>query len=893
MKSAEIRSTFLNFFKKNDHTIVHSSSLVPQNDPTLMFANSGMVQFKNVFTGKEKLNYKRAVTAQKCVRAGGKHNDLENVGYTARHHTFFEMLGNFSFGDYFKDIAIELAWKLITDEFGLDKNKLLVTVFDQDEEAFNLWKKIAGLPENKIIKISTSDNFWSMGETGPCGPCSEIFYDHGEDYIGGPPGSDNEDGDRFIEIWNLVFMQYEQVTKKLREDLPKPSIDTGMGLERMTALLQNTNDNYASDIFQPIVEKSIELTNSEKSINSASHRVIADHLRSASFLIGDGVLPSNEGRGYVLRRIMRRGMRHAHSLGNIEPIFHKIFPILLSTMKDAYPELERAKDLISNTLLNEETKFKKTIDNGLKILEDEIQNTINNIFSGEVAFKLYDTYGFPLDLTQDYLKNKNINVDTSTFEKNMLQQKDRARKSWRGTGDIGDSKIWFEVIRDLESTEFVGYDQEKSESIIKKIIFNNKNVQNINIGDEGVIILNQTPFYGESGGQIGDKGSLYSDKFVFAVSNTTKIFGSFFLHWGKVVKGTGNIGDQVTASINAKKRNLIRNNHSATHLLHESLRQILGNHVTQKGSLVNDEKLRFDFSHNDPIDNIDLEKIEKIVNKIILQKSSVTTEILNQQSAIDEGAIALFGEKYEDEVRVITMGTNSDNYFFSKELCGGTHVKNTGDIKKFKITSQSSVASGIRRLEAVTNIGVDNYKSDQLIKEKEKNNQIENEINKYLNLIKKTAPEKIIKISNDTKLNDQLKDIKNIYNDIQQNADISENIKNVKVEKVGNYNLIYLLANKYPSKSFKLFIDEQKKSHPNDSIIILVSCDGTKVSIIVGITEDLTSKFDATNFVKLASAIVGGKGGGGRKDLAQAGGNKPENVDKIYVEIKNEILKLV
>ena len=447
MKSKEIRNIFLNFFEKNNHKIIHSSSLVPQNDPTLMFANSGMVQFKNVFTGKEKLNYKRAVSAQKCVRAGGKHNDLENVGYTARHHTFFEMLGNFSFGDYFKDIAIELAWKLITNEFGLAKDKLLVTVFDQDEEAFNLWKKIAGLPESKIIKISTSDNFWSMGETGPCGPCSEIFYDHGEKYQGGPPGSDNEDGDRFIEIWNLVFMQYEQVTKKLREDLPKPSIDTGMGLERITALLQNTNDNYASDIFQPIVEKSIELTNSEKLINSASHRVIADHLRSASFLISDGVLPSNEGRGYVLRRIMRRGMRHAHSLGNIEPIFHKIFPILLNAMKEAYPELERAKDLISNTLLNEETKFKKTIDNGLKILEDEIQNTINNVFSGEVAFKLYDTYGFPLDLTQDYLKNKNINVDTSTFEKNMLQQKERARKSWSGTGDIGDSKIWFDVIK--------------------------------------------------------------------------------------------------------------------------------------------------------------------------------------------------------------------------------------------------------------------------------------------------------------------------------------------------------------------------------------------------------------------------------------------------------------
>ena len=447
MKSSEIRETFLNYFKKNNHEIIHSSPLVPQNDPTLMFANSGMVQFKNVFTGKENRNYKRAVTAQKCVRAGGKHNDLENVGYTARHHTFFEMLGNFSFGDYFKDFAIELAWKLITLEFGIDKNKLLVTVFDQDEEAFNLWKKISGLSENKIIKINTSDNFWSMGETGPCGPCSEIFYDHGDTYSGGPPGSKNEDGDRFIEIWNLVFMQYEQISKELRENLPKPSIDTGMGLERVTALLQNTNDNYATDIFLPLINKSIDLTNSEKSVNSASHRVIADHLRSSSFLISDGVLPSNEGRGYVLRRIMRRGMRHAHSLGNTEPVFHKLFPTLLKEMKEAYPELERAKDLIIATLLNEETKFKQTIDNGLKILEDEIQNTKNNLFNGEVAFKLYDTYGFPLDLTQDYLKNKSINVDISTFESKMLEQKKRARKNWKGIGDVDDNSVWFEITK--------------------------------------------------------------------------------------------------------------------------------------------------------------------------------------------------------------------------------------------------------------------------------------------------------------------------------------------------------------------------------------------------------------------------------------------------------------
>ena len=891
MNSSDIRRVFLSYFKKNNHEIIHSSPLVPENDPTLMFTNSGMVQFKNVFTGKETRDYKRAVTAQKCVRAGGKHNDLENVGYTARHHTFFEMLGNFSFGDYFKDLAIELAWNLIVKEFGIDKNKLLVTVFDQDEEAFILWKKIAGLSENKILKISTSDNFWSMGETGPCGPCSEIFYDHGESYPGGPPGSENEEGDRFIEIWNLVFMQYEQISKDVREDLPQPSIDTGMGLERVTALLQNTNDDYATDIFSPLINKSIELTNSEEKVNSASHRVIADHLRSASFLISDGVLPSNEGRGYVLRRIMRRGMRHAHSLGNKEPIFHKIFPTLLQEMKDSYPELDRAKDLILNILLNEETKFKQTIDNGMKILEEEINNTQNNLFSGEIAFKLYDTYGFPLDLTQDYLRSKSITVDTVTFESKMLEQKERARKNWKGTGDISDHKIWFEVTQNLDPTEYIGYDHEKSESIIKKIIVNRAISNNISIGDQAIIILNQTPFYGESGGQIGDVGYLSNDNFSFKVTHTTKIFGNYFLHWGEVVEGKCSTEDHVTASINVEKRNLILNNHSSTHLLHASLRKVLGNHVSQKGSLVNSEKLRFDFSHNDVISEENLKKIESLVNNIIKQKSSVQIEIQDHKVAVNSGAIALFGEKYGDEVRVVTMGKDGDN-IFSRELCGGTHVQNTGVIEKFKIINQSSVASGIRRIEALTNISVDKFYRDYELKQKNIKIQLKEEIRKYIDLIKDINPHKIYNFNFEKNLDEQLKEIKKIYNDNKQNMDITKNKENIKIEKIGSYNLIYLLANNYPGKALKLFIDEQKKSHPKESIIVLVSTDKNKVSIIVGITEDLTNIYDATNIVKVASSIVGGKGVGGRKDLAQAGGNLPDNADKIYNEIKKEILKI-
>jgi alanyl-tRNA synthetase len=686
-------------------------------------------------------------------------------------------------------------------------------------------------------------------------------------------------------------MQYEQITKDIREDLPKPSIDTGMGLERVAALLQNTNDDYATDIFTPLINKSIELTNSDEKANSSSHRVIADHLRSASFLITDGVLPSNEGRGYVLRRIMRRGMRHAHSLGNKEPIFHKIFPTLLHEMKDSYPELNRAKDLILNILLNEEKKFKQTIDNGIKILEDEIKNTQNNLFSGEVAFKLYDTFGFPLDLTQDYLKNKKILVDVDSFNKKMEEQKKRARQSWKGTGDIEENKIWLEVTDKIKSTEFLGFEQSGSESIILSLISDNKSVDKLIKGEEGVIILNQTPFYGESGGQVGDNGYLQNENFKFNVNNTTKIFGNYFLHWGQVIKGSCNVGEVLEAYIDYNRRHLIKCNHSSTHLLHSALREVLGNHIFQKGSLVNDEKLRFDFSHNDMISEENLKKIELLVNKIIKQRSPVQIELQDHNEAVNSGAIALFGEKYGDEVRVVEMGKDRDN-FFSRELCGGTHVNNTGDIEKFKIINESSIASGIRRIEALTNISVNIFNRDQESKQKDFKMQIKKEINKYIDLIKIINPQKIYNIDLQENLEEQLKKIKKIYNDNKQNIDIAKNKENIKIEKIGNYNLIYLLSNNYPSKALKMFIDEQKKLHPKESIIVLVSTDQNKVSIIVGLTDDLTNIYDATNIVKVASTIVGGKGGGGRKDLAQAGGNIPDKADKIYNEIKKEVLKL-
>ena len=888
MNSSEIRSTFLNYFKKNGHEIVHSSPLVPHNDPTLMFANSGMVQFKNIFTGKEKRDYNRAVTSQKCVRAGGKHNDLENVGYTARHHTFFEMLGNFSFGDYFKDQAIEFAWNLITKEFKIEKEKLLVTVFSEDEDAYNFWKKIAGLSDDKIIKISTSDNFWSMGDTGPCGPCSEIFYDHGDKYPGGPPGSPDEDGDRFIEIWNLVFMQFEQISPSERINLPKPSIDTGMGLERISALLNNTNDNYNTDLFIPLIDKSRNLLNDESQLNSPSHRVIADHLRSSSFLIADGVTPSNEGRGYVLRRIMRRGMRHAHTLGNKETVFDKIFPTLLDIFKTAYPELMRAKDLIINTFINEETKFKETVEKGLKILEDEISVSSNKL-DGKIAFKLYDTYGFPLDLTQDYLKSKNVEVDVEIFNQMMKEQKERARKNWKGTGDQEDQKNWFKITENLGSTEFLGYDQTESESEITSIVKSDSKTDQLNEGENGIIILNQTPFYGESGGQVGDIGTIMFEHNTFEVNDTTKLFGSFYLHHGKVKKGKFKIGDSVTATIDSYKRQLIKCNHSSTHLLHASLRKILGNHVSQKGSLVNSEKLRFDFSHNEPITSDNIIKIENFVKKEITANSQIEIKTIDHQKALDEGATALFGEKYGDEVRVVSMGTVENNKIFSKELCGGTHVDQTGDILNFKIINQTSVASGIRRIEALTNIAVDEYNKQKIQLDNKTLKENLDRISTLISEIKEYDNNFDYSYDQNSDLTNNLKELKKLLDQKKQNKNKETSLQNIVTEKINDINFVYLLTENYPSKTLKQFVDDQKNKYQNKCASLIISKNDNKLSIVLGVTEDLTSNFDSSEVIKDVSKILGGKGGGGRKDMAQAGGISLENIDQAMDRIKTNL----
>ncbi|MGA9268051.1 MAG: alanine--tRNA ligase, partial [Rhodomicrobium sp.] len=705
----DIRGTFVDFFRKNGHEHVPSSPLVPRNDPTLMFTNAGMVQFKNVFTGMETLPYTRAVTAQKCVRAGGKHNDLDNVGYTARHHTFFEMLGNFSFGDYFKDLAIELAWKLVTKEFGLDKKRLLVTVFSEDEDAFSLWRKIAGLPEERIIRIPTSDNFWSMGETGPCGPCSEIFYDHGAEIPGGPPGGEDADGDRFVEIWNLVFMQYEQITKNDRQPLPKPSIDTGMGLERVAAVLQGVHNNYETDLFQAIIRASVEATGvPAEGPALPSHRVIADHLRASSFLIADGVLPSNEGRGYVLRRIMRRAMRHAHLLGAAEPLLYRLLPVLVHEMGQAYPELHRGQALISETLKIEEIRFRKTLERGLTLL-DEASGALKagDTLSGDVAFKLYDTYGFPLDLTQDALKARNVGVDVEQFNAAMAQQKAEARKAWAGSGEAATDKLWFDLLDQVGPTEFLGYETETAEGEVLALVKEGKPVKQLKKGDEGIVIVNQTPFYGESGGQVGDHGVIMAPKGVhFEVTDTQKKLGKVFAHVGVIEKGPLKVGDAVELHVNGSRRTAIRANHSATHLLHEALRETLGTHVTQKGSLVDPDKLRFDFSHPKPLSKEEIATIEDLANAVILRDSPVVTRLMAVDDAIAAGAMALFGEKYGEEVRVVSMGEASHDdkggRIFSVELCGGAHVRATGEIGLVKIVQEGAVAAGVRRIEALT-----------------------------------------------------------------------------------------------------------------------------------------------------------------------------------------------
>ena len=884
---SDVRKVFLEYFKNNNHQIVDSSNLVPNNDPTLMFTNSGMVQFKNVFTGLEKREYKTATTSQKCVRAGGKHNDLENVGYTPRHHTFFEMLGNFSFGDYFKEQAIIHAWNLLTKDFKLPKEKLSVTVFHEDEESFKLWKKIASLSDNKIIKIKTSDNFWSMGDTGPCGPCSEIFYDHGEKLKGGPPGSPDQDGDRFIEIWNLVFMQYEQISKDKRINLPKPSVDTGMGLERMTAVLQGTHDNYNIDHFKKIMNASADLLKSpinDKTI--ASHRVIADHLRASSFLIAEGILPSNEGRGYVLRRIMRRGMRHAHTLGGKEAIFYNLFDVLMNEMKQSYPELVRGKDLIVETLKNEEEKFSSLLERGIKILEENLDKVQNKIIPGEIAFKLYDTYGFPLDLTADILRTKDIKIDIKGFDKEMEKSKTLARANWKGSGDKSLEEKWFKIREELNPTEFLGYEFNKAEGVVLKISKGKDFINEAKENDEIELITNQTPFYGESGGQVGDQGEIKTSKCKIKIIDTQKKMGDLYVHVGKVITGSVKVGENVNLEINVNRRNDARAYHSATHLLHEALRRTLGKHVTQKGSLVSPEKLRFDFSHNKPIEKNEISKIENLVNDMVSKGSNVKTRIMTPKEAVNNGAIALFGEKYGDEVRVLSMGDEKNKYF-STELCGGTHVSNTSEIGRFKIISQSSISSGVRRVEAL--------RADQLV-EYEKNlkrtqSSKEDKLNEEIKKIKKVLQGLNIKpnYNNDLNISENLKNLTKQLDKANLKNIISDKSKNIiKDIKIIDFTLRYQIIKNLPSKELRTIIDSGKKDIKRGVLIAFSVLEG-KVGVSVGVTTDLTKKFDAVELVKIAASILGGKGGGGRKDFAQAGGVDETKVEVAYKAVLKKI----
>ena len=855
----DIRKVFLDFFGKNDHEIVSSSPLVPHNDPTLMFTNAGMVQFKNVFTGMETRDYSRAVTSQKCVRAGGKHNDLENVGHTARHHTFFEMLGNFSFGDYFKDDAIDMAWKLITQEYGIDKDRLLVTVYHTDDQAFDIWKKVAGLPDERIIRIPTSDNFWSMGDTGPCGPCSEIFYDHGDHIWGGPPGTPEEDGDRFVEIWNLVFMQYEQQDADTRVDLPKPSIDTGMGLERIAAVMQGTHDNYDIDLMRALIEASASETGTDPDgDHRVSHRVIADHLRASAFLIADGVLPSNEGRGYVLRRIMRRAMRHAHLIGAEEPVIYKLFPALQAKMSAAFPELNRAEALITETLKLEETRFKKTLDRGLKLLDDATGDMAEGgELDGETAFKLYDTYGFPLDLTQDALKAKNITVDEDGFNTAMEAQKAAARASWSGSGEAATEEVWFDLRDEVGATDFLGYKTEEAQGQITAIVKDGARVDEASEGDEIMVIANQTPFYGESGGQMGDVGMLEAEGVSVLITDTQKKLGDVHVHIGKVSVGTLKVGDEVTLSVDGANRAAIRANHSATHLLHAAMRAELGDHVTQKGSMVSSERLRFDVSHPKAVSAEELTNIELAVNGQVRTNTEVVTRLMAPEEAVEAGAMALFGEKYGDEVRVVSMGAQ-DNKDYSVELCGGTHVSRTGDIGLLKVVSEGAVASGVRRVEALTGAAAVEYLEAQ-----------EAALQSAANVLK-SSPADV-----PTRVQQLVDDRKKMEREI---ADLRKKLASgggsggaQETKDVGGVTFAPKLLEDVPGKELKGLADDIK-AQIKSGVVALVSVSDGKVSLVVGVTEDLTDKVNAVDLVRAGSAAVGGKGGGGRPDMAQAGG---------------------
>ncbi|OUS14677.1 alanine--tRNA ligase [Rhodospirillales bacterium 47_12_T64] len=861
----EIRRVFLDYFAKNGHTTVESSPLVPRNDPTLMFTNAGMVQFKNVFTGNEKRPYSKAATSQKCVRAGGKHNDLENVGYTTRHHTFFEMMGNFSFGDYFKDVAIEHAWNLITKEYGVPEEKLLVTVYSEDEEAAVLWRKIAGISDDRIIRIPTSDNFWSMGPTGPCGPCSEIFYDHGEGIFGGPPGSPDEDGDRFVEIWNLVFMQYEQIDENTRVDLPKPSIDTGMGLERITAILQGKHDNYDIDLLRTIIDASAHETGVDADGDDAiSHRVIADHLRSTAFLIADGVLPSNEGRGYVLRRIMRRAMRHMHKIGVKDPTVYKLVPSLVQMMGTAFPELTRAEALITETLKLEENRFGQTLDRGMGLLSGEADKIGDKgTLNGEVAFKLYDTYGFPLDLTQDVLRGQGQSVDVEGFNVAMEQQRAAARKAWSGSGDVATEKVWFELQERLGGTEFLGYDTETAEGQILAVLKDGEEVKSAKVGDQVMIITNQTPFYGESGGQQGDHGLLFSAEGVeVAIRDTQKKLGNVFVHIGEVVRGEINPGLALEMKVDVSRRSAIRAHHSATHLLHEALRRQLGTHVAQKGSLVAKERLRFDISHPKPLEAKDITVVETEVNEHIRKNAEVITRLMTPDEAIKEGAMALFGEKYGEEVRVVSMGgadSSTGSGYYSTELCGGTHVRRTGDIGFFKIVSESALASGVRRIEAVTGQAALEYVSTQ-----------ESQLSGAAAAIKASPAELEARV---TSLLEERKRLERDLTDARRKLAASggSSTAGADFKDVNGIKFAPRILEDVLPKDLKPTADELKKQIGSGVIVLIANTDG-KASIVVAVTEDLTDKISAVDLVRAGSAALGGKGGGGRPDMAQAGG---------------------
>ena len=865
----QIRKTFLDYFAKNGHKVVPSSSLVPDNDPTLMFTNSGMVQFKNVLAGNETRDYTRATTAQKSVRAGGKHNDLDSVGYDVRHHTFFEMLGNFSFGDYFKDGAIPFAWELLTKDFGLPKDKLAVTIYYNDEDAYNLWKKVSGLPDDRIIRISTKDNFWQMGDTGPCGPCSEIFYDHGPEVWGGLPGTPEEDGDRFIEIWNLVFDQFEDLADGSRINLKRPGIDTGMGLERIAAILQGVHSNFDTDMFQHIIKAIADMANTDPNGPlKASHNVIADHLRSICFLIADGVLPSNEGRGYVLRRIMRRAMRHAYMLGVKDPMIYKLLPTLQKEMGEAYPELYTRENLIKETIKIEEERFGRTLDKGLKLLDEEIAHLgRGDKLSGETAFKLYDTYGFPLDLTQDALKNKNIEVDTAGFDACMARQKEEARKNWAGSGDTAVEKVWYSVEDKVNPTEFLGYNVTKSDGEVVALIQNNKEVNEVTSG-KFELVANQTPFYGECGGQVGDTGLIVSKNFTARVVDTKRKLDKIFVHVCELEKGSVKIGDCANFEVDEENRKRICANHSVTHLAHKALKMILGDHVAQKGSMVEADRMRFDVSHPKQITAEQLRQVEDIVNEQIRNDLPVTTVIMNKEEAVKLGAMALFDEKYGDDVRVVTMG--DENSPFSRELCGGTHVCSTGNIGYFHIIGESAVAAGVRRLECLTGFGADSYVRETENKLhhvaaalKTNLNDLEARINSLLEERKKQEQE--------------IFNLKKALAGGKSSSDETETVNGIKF--VGK-----LVSGAHP-KELKAFIDDIMHNL-GSGIVVLCSDKDDKASVVVGVSKDLTAKYNAVDLVRAASAVVGGQGGGGRPDMAQAGGSDVSKINDAIAKIK-------